>query len=104
MFLCKRQRCSHRIFKKVIKIYLQRYPIIKGTEDHTGKRSLIFRRGFYIFIGLTLVLVGIFASFASPGAINMSEHRFTQHEYGAISFACGAIILIACHLTKKSRN
>lgn len=74
---------------------------IKGVKDYTAKRSVIFRRGFYVFIGLVFLLVGLFTSFASPGAINMSESTYTQREYGTIFFAFGAMILIACYLTRK---
>lgn len=77
---------------------------MKGVKDYTTKRALIFRKGFYIFIGFILLLLGFFASFASPGAINMSDSNFTQHEYGIIIFACGAIILIACYLTKTNQG
>jgi hypothetical protein len=46
-------------------------------------------------------LIGFFTSFASPGAINMSESTYTQREYSTIFFVFGAMILIACYLTRK---
>ena len=69
---------------------------LEKLRSFSNSGNLMLRKGFYVFVGFCLLVLGLFAVFSSQ--TQLIGNALTQKQYGAITILLGFAILGACYL------
>ncbi|MGH1440680.1 MAG: hypothetical protein ACRBBR_11240 [Cellvibrionaceae bacterium] len=71
---------------------------VENVARFSLRIMLIFRPGFYYFLGVVLILFGLLAIFTQESTLDGQIENLNQQEVGLLSFSLGVLIISFCKL------